>query len=182
MRSHTLGPVAALSLAVLLPAAPAHEVKEPKYAGKPLSGWLEQLRSGKTLDRRRAAATLWAHISPEDRAAVPALIKALTDEDAQVRSQAAAALGEIGKEARPAVPALLKALNDPAVRARAVSALGSISPERATAPALIEAIKNPATRASAMTVLALGRFGPAAKAAVPALIDAVKDKDRGSRL
>jgi HEAT repeat protein len=44
---------------------------------------------------------------------VPGLIKALTDEDAEVRLGAAVALSEYGALAERAIPALRKAANDP---------------------------------------------------------------------
>ncbi len=43
---------------------------------------------------------------------MPALIKALGDENERVREYAARALGEIGESAKAAVPALIKALGD----------------------------------------------------------------------
>ena len=60
------------------------------------------------------------------KAAVPALINVLVDEDGFVRRNAVYALGEIGE---PAVPALIKALRDEAelVRSNAAEALHRIS-------------------------------------------------------
>ena len=43
---------------------------------------------------------------------VPALTRALTDEDETVRRRAAVTLGDFGAEARPAVNALIAALDD----------------------------------------------------------------------
>ena len=48
----------------------------------------------------------------EDKAAVTALAKDLTDTDASTRYLAAAALGEIGPAAKSAAPALVRALKD----------------------------------------------------------------------
>ncbi len=80
--------------------------------------------------------------------AVPALMAALADPAAMVRSQCAAALGKIGKPAAPAVDALVKLLGDPDPdnRWNAANALGQIgSAARAAGPALkkLEADKNP---------------------------------------
>ena len=60
----------------------------------------------------------------QGEAAVPVLLKALEDENRNVRVMAAAALGQLQGEA--AVPVLLKALEDKNrnVRVRAVEALG----------------------------------------------------------
>jgi HEAT repeat protein len=62
------------------------------------------------------------------KAAIPALIKALGDTDAEVRSSAAWALEKMGPAAKDAVPALTKALRDvdANVRMYAAYALGDI--------------------------------------------------------
>jgi HEAT repeat protein len=67
-----------------------------------------------------------------DARAVPALIKALNNDQAVVRDFAADLLGEIGTEAATAVPALTKALEDPdeGVRASAADAIEKIAPGR----------------------------------------------------
>ena len=60
--------------------------------------------------------------------AVPALIAALKDEDADVRRSAATALGKIGAEAKEAIPSLTDALKDEDadVRNNAAEALSKI--------------------------------------------------------
>ena len=60
--------------------------------------------------------------------AVPALVKALADTDAEVREHAADALGHLGEEAAPAVDALADLAADPeaSVRLSAVAALGQL--------------------------------------------------------
>jgi HEAT repeat protein len=60
--------------------------------------------------RCRRAARVLEQIGPP---AVPALITALGDADAQVRQNAAGALGQIGLPAAEAVPTLIAALQDP---------------------------------------------------------------------
>jgi HEAT repeat protein len=79
----------------------------------------------------------------EAKAAVPALIDALKDDEADVRGLAADALGGIGAEAKAAVPALIEAFKDEAdyyrswrgyphkVSAAATYALSKIDPEAA---------------------------------------------------
>src|SRR5262249_8818314 len=64
----------------------------------------------------------------DDAAEAARLAKALTDDVALVRKQAAIARGELGSAAREAVPALRAALKDPdaAVRAAAAEALEKI--------------------------------------------------------
>jgi HEAT repeat protein len=63
------------------------------------------------------------------QAAVPALIRALKDEELSVRNKAGFALGQIGKKASAAIPALKKCLKDPSVNvcANAKDALAHIT-------------------------------------------------------
>ena len=51
-------------------------------------------------------------LSCVSRTKVPVLIKALGDEEGDVRAEAASALGHIGEPAKEAVPALIKTLGD----------------------------------------------------------------------
>jgi HEAT repeat protein len=70
----------------------------------------------------------------EAQTAVPALIAALGDDQAFVRSNAAAALGAIRTDANEVVPALVKALSDRSgeVRAQAAEAIGRSAGRRMT--------------------------------------------------
>jgi HEAT repeat protein len=93
--------------------------------------------------RVEAAGALWA-IS-EHKAAIPALIELLKNEDAGVRYMAAESLERIGPKAKEAVPALTEALKDPgqasfssptateykAISDEAAKALKNIDPEAA---------------------------------------------------
>jgi HEAT repeat protein len=113
---------------------------------------LVALLSDKDKDVRIGAATeLEARTSgmteAEVKAAVPVLIRALKDQEAEVRRRAANALGKIGEEAKAAVPALIVALTDKeghdagmgcyahyyTVGNAAAQALLQIDPEAATA-------------------------------------------------
>ena len=127
---------------------------------------------------REAAAEALGKIGPEE---VPALIKALGDENSYVRSAAAEALGKIGPEA---VPALIRALGDEdsSVRWRAAYTLGEIGPEAKEAVlALIRALGDEDSSVRWRAARALGKIGPEAKEAVPALIEALGDKDEQVR-
>ncbi len=92
------------------------------------------------------------------------------------------ALGEIGRDARIAVPALLEAASsgDRLLAVRAIGSLTKIDPGSAATkmPALLDWM-NPghetAVRLSAMA--ALRDLGPAAAAAVPALLKTVDEED-----
>jgi len=104
-------------------------------------------------------------------AAVPALIEALKDREAYTRRRAAMILGEIGPPAKDAVPALVAALKDESlwVRAYAARALGggffTVLPWDVLGSQLVFI-----TRAETR-----GGIGPEARAAIPALIEALED-------
>jgi HEAT repeat protein len=70
-------------------------------------------------------------------AAVPALIAALEDQDAEVRIFAAEALGEIGPEAKEAVPTLIAALKDPDAHVPASATYALVRIELAAVIAII---------------------------------------------
>ena len=76
-----------------------------------------------------------------------------------------------------AVPALIKALQDDNGKTRlsAASVLGEIGPE--AVPALIDALQNGDESLRFSATLVLGDMGPAAKDAVPALVEALRDRD-----
>ena len=126
---------------------------------------------------RWATTIALGEIGPDAKVAVPALIKALGDKALEVRMRAAQALGKIGDEA--AAPALTKALKDhELVAIHAHYALAKItSKPQEHVPSLIEALKGKAedwtVRSNAAE--ALGEIGPDAKAAVPALTEALGD-------
>ena len=87
----------------------------------------------------------------DTRAALPALIDALTGDDRDVRAWAAGAIGWMGPAAEPAIPVLVKLLRDP-----------------------YEGARNNAC-------IALGRIGPAAREALPVLREALNDPSRDVR-
>ena len=107
-----------------------------KRAVEPLMGVLKDI--GEDMLVRGSAANALVEIGEP---AVRPLIKALRDEDVEVRWNAAAALGKIGD--RRAVKPLIKALKDDdiIVRLFAAGALGDIGDERAV-ESLIEELKD----------------------------------------
>ena len=113
------------------------------------------------------------------KSAVPALILALWDHNADVRGVAASAIGYIHDQS--SVPALLYALQDPqrdvsdALRRRVVRALGQIKDARA-APALIEILlSKPDLDVKAMVFLALENISD--HASVPKVIRMLEASD-----
>ncbi len=138
------------------------------------------LRSPDADDRIRAIEVL-GEIGMKAKEAVPVLITALKDQDADVRGSAAYALGEIGKEA---VPTLIAALEDQEVFARssAAYALGKIGKEAKEAvPALIKALEDQDANVRSSAVRALGEIVPGAKEAVLPLIGTLEDQDANVR-
>ena len=139
-----------MSLVVLLALA----VAEPEFAGKPLSAWAKQLKEDDTPRRRRAAAM---------------------------------ALGQIGTSNPESLTLVLPALGtaarqdaSPDVRRQAVAGIAQQKPDDSTAavPDLTESLraeKDAAVRLELAT--SLGRFGPAAAAAVTTLTDCLPDAD-----
>jgi HEAT repeat protein len=119
---------------------------------------------------REAAAKALGRIG--DAAAVPGLLAALGDADADVRRAAAKALGEIGDAA--AVPGLLAALRDADWRVRwaAAKALGEIGAP--AVPGLLAALRDESWQVCEAAAEALGEIGAPV---VPGLLAALRDAD-----
>jgi HEAT repeat protein len=79
--------------------------------GKPVSHWLQELKSPSGKARRQAAFCLGL-VGAKHEGAIPALTHALQDRDTEVRRAAVLALLNIGPPAREAVPALENIRND----------------------------------------------------------------------
>lgn len=175
---------AAIALAEL--GAPAADV-----AGEPL---LQALLSDAVPDVRAAAADAVAAIRPKGADRV--LLKALGDSDRFVCAAAARAL--VAVEAKKAVPDLLAALKDrdwahdfrPFRGAAAAEAILALAPQSEEAKSAVSFLQDRflnddrpdgyGTRA--FGAKALGQAGPAAKAAVPALLKRFGDPDPVARV
>jgi HEAT repeat protein len=104
--------------------------------------------------------------------AIPALTKALKDEEAIVRLTAAQSLVALGAEAEAVLPTLTKSLKSPrpAEQQAAARLLGNLGPEAAPAVlALQESLVDADPLVTYRIAEALGRIGPGAKGAVPLL-------------
>ncbi len=115
---------------------------------------------------------------------VPTLAKALRDNKASVRAQAADDLGLAGPLAKGAVPDLVKAFHDadPFVRIGAAKAVCLIGQENeGTIPTLQKLLTDGRPTVRRAAAQALGDVGAQAKAAVPVLIGALKDGDTNVR-
>jgi hypothetical protein len=125
--------------------------------------------------RRKSAQKALIDIS---KAAVPALIRALSDEDRDICRKAAIVLGNIGPAAQDAVPALIKTLSHwhMSVRAQAAWALGQIG-DTAAMDALIKVIKSDKnSKVRRHAVVAISKIDTSI--AVNALLPALEDDDR----
>jgi len=138
--------------------------------------------------RGLVAATI-ARIGPAAKAAVPALIEALSDENPRIRNEVLFAIAAIGPEAKEAVPMVAKLLNDPEmdVRYGACYALGKIG--RAAMPAKAElqrTLDSPDQFLAMAGAWALACIHPecqeTAAKSVPVLIKALAASDAMSRL
>ena len=108
--------------------AAAYQLGTIRPTREVLPALLGKLNDGKPPERSLAACTL-GMLGPEVATdALPALIRALRDEDDEVRMGAVTSLMEFGQAAAPAAPALRQALNDrcPAIRRDAELALKCI--------------------------------------------------------
>ena len=149
-----------------------------------LDNAVEALRDN-NLSVRMGIAWELGQLGPAAGPAIPALVKALGDENGSVRDSAARALGKIGPPARAALPALRKALTDKHedTRVDAALSLWRLDPSSAGAalPVIVEMLvaKHPQRRVTG--ALVLGQMGPAAKKAIPALKEALKDEDEDVR-
>jgi HEAT repeat protein len=142
------------------------------------------LKSQDYFERVQAATDL-QFMGAKARAAVPALQEALHDKQLMVRMAAAMALWQIDRREDLAVPVLLAAVKDqdPGLRVRAATMLVMINPHKyPVLQVLISGLETgDAEHVRGIAATALGQMGPAAKAGVPALIQALKDREKSVR-
>ena len=141
---------------------------------------ISDLVDGGKVARREAARSL-ALIGPEAKAAVPALARALDDDEVQVFFWSATALANLGPAAHEATPELIKRLSRGGrryrdqVRLRVVTALTRIGP--AAVPQLIDALGDDSSSIRSGAANVLGNMGPAAHEAVPRLFALLADEE-----
>ena len=103
-----------------------------------------------------------------------------------VRYSAFSGLGQLGTGAPGVAPVLVDLLRrtteDPSLRQAAIFTLEKLKPDPAPIEALGEALHDPDIFVRRTAAWALGRFGPAAKAALPQLQAALLDPDNEVRL
>jgi HEAT repeat protein len=171
---------------------------------KTVDEWTSQLRDPNPRRRYEAAQALREY-GPEAKAAVPALARLAQDTDVDSRLGAVRALATTGRGDKLAIQTIVKTFRDTNryVREAAFQALEDMGPEaQAAVPALTELLQgkdavvrnevDPQTeeklsdeerkqdlRPSAARTL--GKIGPGAQAAVPALTEALSDEDYNLR-
>lgn len=94
--------------------------------GKPVSHWVELLRTSPDAKVRKEAAFKLGNVGPTDPAVLPALRGAIKDGDAVVRCEVVLALVKFGPAAQEVVPALIELRDrdrDPKVRSYAAKAV-----------------------------------------------------------
>jgi len=130
---------------------------------------------------RWAAARVMGKMAPgQPGKAVPALARALGDENGDVRATAAAALERYGSAAKEAVPALAKAVagGEPEMRVLAIRALAAVGAEaKPVVPDLAKALTAAEPEVRLEAVRALGKLGPTARPARDALVKVLDDPD-----
>ena len=128
------------------------------------------------VDVRRAAAQALGTFESEDERIAPALQRAAQDADEQVRRLACNALGEIGAGKGE----LTTALDDSQipVRLAAAFALLKIEPGNQAACTVLTMMMK---RGDGGVIVAVADMGPAAKWAVPTLVELLRDRRPGIR-
>jgi HEAT repeat protein len=131
--------------------------------------WGGQLLDKSNAVRRAAAEAIWG--SP-DVALPPELAAALMDESAEVRNAAARALVNFRTSLDPIIPRLvfLMEQDKPEVRDACAAVLGEAWPTSALVPTLTATLKSRQRAVRYQAARLLGRIGPEASAAVPALV------------
>ncbi|ARV57506.1 hypothetical protein BZZ01_01645 [Nostocales cyanobacterium HT-58-2] len=137
-----------------------------------MSSYIQRLKN----PQQRSAAI--DYLATVGQPAVPALITALQDSDAQVRAGAAIILGKIGPAAAQAAVPLIRAINDkdPTVRSHVVQAIGKIG-RQAYVPHLIAGLDSEKQSERYSAAHSLRAMGKDAASAVPALIKKLQDED-----
>jgi HEAT repeat protein len=131
--------------------------------------------------RSAAANSLGKLASKNDTVAVTPLVELLKDNESIVRQQGAWALGQIGRRALPEGFAPLSKLledKDWVVRVRGAFAIWSIgSNSQVALTSLVGTLLNGNVEGRCRAAQALSQMGPQAKAAIPALLQTLKDDE-----
>ncbi len=137
-------------------------------------GILRQSAGDSLMQRLRDAASL----ALQGKGALPQLIETMADEDAAVRYWAAIGLGNLGSEAASAKDLLTNHLTDPSpsVRIAAARALCNMNLDDQALPVLIQELGSDREWVRLNAAIVLDSIGDKARPAIPALVEALKDK------
>jgi len=141
--------------------------------------WMKNIRFAcliATLAGGCRAESRYSNPTTED---IPRLIQDLKEGDDASRAQAAEALGLLGPNGKAALPALLVALRDEyeLVRQNALYSIIAIGPDATATEALTSSLKDSDNFVRALSANALGQLGALARQSVPALREALHDRD-----
>lgn len=148
--------------------------------GPEAAALLPQLSSAAASDaspKVRSSALLAISRVAEPAEAVEVMIKAFNDEDQGVRLMAVQRLREMGRTAEPALDDLAKLLPDKDERIRRTAGEALVRIGGKSVPALTAALESSSRDAREIAVMALGKMGPLAKPALPALKKRLTDSD-----
>jgi HEAT repeat protein len=173
----------------LVLAKPPEKTAAAELAAKLSLPQLIEKLTDKNVNVRAHAADGLARLGKDAKSAVPALGKALQeDQDPFVRRSASVALGEIGPDAKTAVPALVALVQsqyenvDGLVGSEASYALSRIDPDGAASIAVVAPLlKSNDANARMEAAGKLGILGATVKKAAPQLIGALRDPEGGVR-
>jgi HEAT repeat protein len=154
---------------------------EAFHRGRPTSWWKKALENPAPV----VQAETFQNLKGGGQSAARVLVALLGEKSssgwksADVRWKAADLLGQVGPDATDTAPALIEALKDEDLHVRTVAAtsLGVLKPlPREAIPNLI-ALLGSGDRDSVAAARTLSLFGPEARSAIPALVEAMQAKD-----
>jgi HEAT repeat protein len=171
-----------LALAACLPAPSLHaEPEEPIYNDQPLGQWISKLEDREIKVRKDAAFAL-GQMGLAARSAIPALVRALTDDDPEVRDEVIQALVMMGPAA---VGHLTEALahKKACVREMACIALAALRGRaRAAVPGLDTALTDSVETVRVWAAVARWHVARQAEPVLPVLEAALKSPDADLRV
>lgn len=116
---------------------------------------------------------------------VPVLIRAIKNQDRNIRARAVGILGIIAPNSAPAIPALINALNDPKndLQSDIIEALGEIGEgAKAAIPVIVPYLKDKDTSTRTIAATALMKIGYQGREITPILSAALRDKNTSDDL
>jgi HEAT repeat protein len=149
------------------------------YQSKAVEGWQRDLQSKDRKARRKAIVALGDYRG-QSKAAVAALIPFLDGEDAVLQEEAISSLRLIGRAAVKSLAAVFQDKNESKRFAAAMTLFTMRQAAENAVPALCKALDRDSSSAvRSMAASALGKIARRTDLSVPALVKALRDKNRG---